>query len=89
MDSLGCNLNNSKEGTYVKSNYSYRDEYDRMCANKSHASLGPNQDRMLQCNQLPGNMTDCMNAAREKVFGVSTPREFQYVGVYLSHRDER
>ena len=27
-------------------------------------------------------MTDCINAASEEVFGVSTPREFQYVGAY-------
>ena len=44
MDRLRCNLKNSKEGTYVKSNYSYRDEYDRLCANKSHALSRPNQD---------------------------------------------
>ena len=27
-------------------------------------------------------MTDCINVASEEVFGVSTSREFQYVGAY-------
>ena len=66
----------------MKLYYSYRDEYDRVCATKSNALSRPNQDRMLQYNHLPRNMTDCITATSEEVFGVSTPREFQYVGAH-------
>ena len=73
----------SKAGSYQQGNYWYRDEYGLLRA--SHHGTVTHEDGpppLLQREDIPNRCIEMIKAASNEVFGIPSPRSFQYAGAH-------
>ena len=68
--------------TTIRKKYWFRDEHDEACASVSRTHSETVTPLLLPHNKLPEDMMKIIKAASADVFGIASPREFQYVGAY-------
>ena len=83
---LKINTAKSKAGNYQRRNYMYRNDYDLLRA--SHPGMVANEDGpppLLQGEDIPNQCIEMIKAASSEVFGITSPRTFQYICWCSSH----
>ena len=89
-EGLKVNTAKSKAGSYQRGNYWYRDEYDLLCA--SHHGTVTDEDgppSLLQGEDIAHRCIEMIKAASNEVFGIPSPRSFQYICWCPSHHVQR